>query len=207
MEGSNLSVALAQEELFEKPPARRVIVPAGCSSWWGVDPSSVRVAIGTVNKDGLRRVRSRSFPRVDGASRLSAIYAETRDLAVDVATLERPGLILVEQPSGGGQVVNHELEYAVGVIQAAVYDGALSVLGSAPRLVVVTSSWWKKAACGRGDIRKTVKVDGKKRLLPLEEYGVLRWARLNGYEGRSWDESDALAMAEAGRRTYGLDER
>ena len=40
-----------------------------------------------------------------------------------------------------------------------------------------------------------------------ERYGVLRWARENGYTGSSWDEADALGIAEAGRRLVTLEAR
>lgn len=126
------------------------------------------------------------------------MFRESRALAADLAAVEAPGLILFEQPSG--RVINHELEYACGVIQAAVYEGVTSVLGAAPRMESITSSAWKKLACGRGDIRKPKRGDGS-------EYAVLTWARLNGYPGASWDEADALAIAEAGRRDWILEER
>jgi hypothetical protein len=32
---------LAQQELVEPAPVRRLIVPQQCGSWWGVDPSTV----------------------------------------------------------------------------------------------------------------------------------------------------------------------
>jgi hypothetical protein len=39
------------------------------------------------------------------------------------------------------------------------------------------------------------------------EYGVLTWARQNGYAGCSWDEADAWGIAEAARREVALEER
>lgn len=201
--------AIAQQELFEAPARTRVIVPAGCDSWWGVDSSTKRVAIGVCRQEGdrvRRDVRSAIFPTGTGAVRLAAIYAATRALALDLAATYRPGLILVEQPSGSDRAVNHELEYAVGVIQAAIYDGAYSAIGHAPGMDTVVSGWWKARACGAGNIYKTYKPPGatRKKLLPLEEYGVMKWARLQGYQGDSWDEADALGIAEAGRRDVAL---
>jgi hypothetical protein len=35
----------------------------------------------------------------------------------------------------------------------------------------------------------------------------MKWARLNGYTGASWDEADALGIAEAARRDTALEER
>jgi hypothetical protein len=57
--------ALAQQELLEAPPARRIIVPAGCTSWWGVDGSTLAVAIATVSCEAdtvVRYVRTAPFP-------------------------------------------------------------------------------------------------------------------------------------------------
>jgi hypothetical protein len=204
--------ALAQQELLEAPPARRIIVPRGCGWVWGVDGSTRCAAIAaTAGAAGDVRhdVRSVPFPQIAGPGRLRVIYNDTRALAAELAAVAPPGLVLVEQPSGSMQAVNHELEYAVGVIQAAVLDGIWSVLGHGAQMETVVSSWWKVRACGRGDIYKTQKVPGKTRkvAVPFEEYGVLRWARLNGYEGSSWDEADAMGIAEAGRRDTGLEER
>lgn len=199
--------AVAQQELFEAPARSRILIPAGCTAWWGVDGSTKRVAIGACTgepPDVRRAVRMAAFTTREGAPRLSNVYAETRALAMRLAERYPPGIILVEQPSGA--VRNLELEYAVGVIQAAVYDGVYQALGHAPTMDTVTSSWWKLRACGRGDISKYVKTPGarRKKLLPLEEYGVMQWARLVGYQGSSWDEADALAMAEAARREHAL---
>lgn len=202
--------ALAQQELLEAPPARRIIVPAGCVTHWGVDPSTLGVAIATVSGEqpGLvRKVRTAPFPRLSGPARLREIYEATKRLAARMALEDAPGLVLVEQPSGSMQAVNHELEYAVGVIQAAVLDGVWSALGHGVLMETVVSSWWKAKACGAGNIYKTVKVNGRKRRCELEEYGVMRWARLNGYAGSSWDEADAMGIAEAGRRDVALEPR
>ncbi len=204
--------AISQQELFEAPARSRIIVHDGCTAWWGVDGSTKRVAIGAVTGEPPelhRIVRSAAFTTSDGAVRLSDIYRETRDLAGALAARCPPGLILVEQPSGSAQAVNHELEYAIGVIQAAVYDGVYSALGHAVRQDTVVSSWWKLRACGKGNVYKTAKdpQTGRKKLLPLEEYAVMQWARLAGYTGHSWDEADALAIAEAGRREHALEQR
>lgn len=202
--------ALAQQELLEAPPARRIIVPCGCDAWWGIDPSSVRVAIATVRgavPDVDREVRTAPFARVSGPARLPEIYTQTFLLAREVARTAPPGLILVEQPSGSSQAVNHELEYAVGVIQAAVLAGVHAELGRWAQMETVVSSWWKARACGNGAIYKTVKENGRKRPCQQEEYGVMRWARLNGYRGSSWDEADAMGIAEAARRDVALEQR
>lgn len=200
---------LAQQELLVPPPRERLIVGAGSASWWGVDPSSVRVAVAWIGPDD-RGVEMASFPSIPGAPRLSAIYEETRRLAAELAAVAPPGVVLVEQPSGPtSRGVNHELEFAVGVIMAAVYDGVRAALGRGVKVRMVTGSWWKARALGDGRISKTRKLEGKakRQAWPQDEYPVLVWARLNGYEGSSWDEADAIGIAEAGHREIALDQR
>jgi hypothetical protein len=166
---------LAQQELVEPAPVRRLIVPQQCGSWWGVDPSTVRLSVAYVTPEGERGVRTVPFARADGPARLSEIYAQTRLFARRACVYDGfplPGLVMVEQPSG--KMENPNLSYAVGVIQAATW----AVLGRCSmrvRIETCTSSWWKKRACGRGNIYKP-----KKR---AEEYGVVTWARQNGYAG------------------------
>jgi hypothetical protein len=86
-EGSSLDggdvTLLAQQELVEPAPVRRLIVPRGHSAWWGVDPSTVRLSVAYVTPDGARGVRTVPFARVEGPARLSEIYAQTRLFAVD----------------------------------------------------------------------------------------------------------------------------
>lgn len=198
---------LLQQELLEPTPTRRIIVPADRSAWWGVDPGTQRVSIACVDGEGRRDVRTASFAGLSGGARLAEIFQVTRALAASLVDLwTPPGLVLVEQASG--QSENPELVYAVGVIQAAVYEGLCDRIGPV-QLETVTSSWWKKRACGRGDIRKTMRVEGRKRpvAVPHESYGVYVWARANGYAGSSWDEADAWGIAEAARRDVALEPR
>lgn len=202
---------LGQQQLLEPPARRRIIVPVGRSAWWGVDGSTLRIALAGVCRasDGswARWVKEHPFAAVEGPARLSEIYRETHRFVTSVATCcPWPGIVLVEQPSGGKQKVNLPLIYAVGVMQAAVYDALFSVMGSAPVMETCTSSWWKARACGRGDIYKPKRERGAPRP-ELEEYGVFRWARDAGWDVRSWDQADAAGMADAARREVALDER
>lgn len=172
-------------------PQRRLIVRRGMFHHWGVDPSTQRIAIAARGQGPY--VETHSFPRTEGLARLADIYEGTVEFAKDMAAAFAPGFILVEQPSG--KTINLELAYAVGTIIAALGD---AVEGA--RIETISSSSWKKIACGRGDIYKPKKGDNW-------EYGVLRWARENGYQGSSWDEADALGIAEAARRLVTLEER
>lgn len=190
---------LAQQQLLEPPPARRIITFSG-TAHWGVDVSTRGVSIAYLSPD-VRGVRTVLFPKLDGGQQLATIHRETRELARQIAGKSlghAPGIILVEQPSGAQP--NPALSYAVGVAQAAIYEGVLNATGHPPLLETCASSWWKKQACGHGGIKKPKrKSDG--------EYPVLEWARLNGYPGSSWDEADALGIAEAARRTIALENR
>lgn len=181
---------IGQQELMVPPPRRRLIVPKGCDGWWGVDPSTRRISIAWILSDGERGVMTESFPMQEGAVRLNSIYNLTRYLATGGTF---PGLVMVEQPSGKQN--NPALSYAVGVVLAALH----AALGPKPTIEMCTSSWWKKRATGKGNIYKPKKGE--------PEYGVLTWARENGYDGFSWDEADAWGIAEAARREVQLEAR
>lgn len=192
------SVPLEQQEIFMAPRPR--VVTARSGGWWvGVDVSTLRVAIASVSPEGRHGVSTRSFPTRTGGRRLAVILYETRLLMrslIDAGV--EPGVIVVEQPSG--QTPNLQLVYATGVIMAAVAEAA-------PGAVVETvpSSTWKKIACGRGNIYKPKRERGKP---PPEflDYGVARWAcETVDYRGSSWDEADALGVADYAWRTYAIE--
>ena len=198
-------IAVGQGQLLEPPPVRRVIVPRGHASWWGIDPSTQRVSVAysaSIDGEVRRDVRTVPFAPGEGPARLSAIYDATRAFVVQCVSLDYgafplPGVVLIEQPSG--KMDNPNLSYAVGVIQAAVYDGLHDLLARAPHIETVTSSHWKKVACGRGDLYKPKSRSGY--------YEVLVWARRHGYAGSSWDEADAMGIADCARREIALEER
>ena len=187
---------LLQLEAFVPEPRRKLIVRPGMTSHWGVDPSSQRVAIA-----GEGRVQTHSFPRLDGCARLAAIYEGTKAAVEDLLFSEwrMPGFILVEQPSG--QNPNLELVYAVGVIIAALQEACPGT-----RVETMPPMSWKKLATGKGNLSK-IDPETKKPWKDREAYGVLKWARTNGYMGSSWDEADALGIAEAARRLVHLEAR
>ena len=193
--------ALGQQEMFVPAPRRRLVVREGQTSWWGVDPSSRRVSIAWIDPDGSRGVRSTPFPTdLSLGALLDAVFRLAVETARAAAFTDQasPGLVLVEQPSG--KQPNPTLSYAVGVTIAGV-QAALRGTSQGPcRIETCSSSWWKKRACGRGDIYKPKrKADG--------QYGVLTWANQNGYGGSSWDEADAWGIAEAARREVLLEVR
>jgi hypothetical protein len=184
---------LEQQQLVEPPARRRLVVPCGRSAWWGVDPGVSRVAVAYVTSEGRRGACTASFPDLKGGARLAAIFWETARVCAELMeSWPVPGLVWVEQPSG--KQPNPALSYAVGAIM-----GAVSHVVGCP-VETVASASWKKSACGRGNIYKPTKDRPGM-------YGVLVWAQANGYRGSSWDESDALGIAEAARREVALEER
>lgn len=191
---------LGQQELLEAPPRRRLIVPVGHGAHWGVDPSTERVAFAYAC-EGRRAASTASFPDLKGGARLAQIWRQTRLRALWLLEggWPAPGLVWVEQPSG--ERPNPALSYAVGVIMGAVADVLPSCV-----VETVPSATWKKGATGYGaHYKPTRKKLG--RTPRFEDYGVAVWAAANGYEGSSWDEADALGIAEAARREVTLEER
>lgn len=197
---------LEQQELMEAPPARRMAVQPGREAWWGVDPGTVRLAVACVSPALERRTRTTSFAPLRGGQRLAAIYADTRRFVLEIvaAGWPLPGLVMFELPAGDPP--NLELIYASGVQQAAMFDALYEAAGGPVVIETMPTASWKKTACGRGNIYKPTK---KKlgRSPVFEDYGVAVWARENGYGGSSWDEVDALGLAEAARRTVALEPR
>lgn len=191
---------LDQQELLEAPPSRRLIVPKGARAFYGVDPGVKRVALSYAIPAPQRPVyaaRTASFATLEGGARLEAIWTDTRRFVHDLLTRDGwpvPGIVFVEQPSG--KQPNPALSYATGVIIGAVFAGVQDATGHRVRVETVSSSSWKKTATGFGGWRKTVK-----------PYGVLTWAKVNGYPGTSYDEADAMGIAEAARRSVALEER
>lgn len=197
---------LGQTELLETPPSRKLIVPSGHRSWWGIDPSTKRCAIGTVSpgvasNDDLRKSQLVSFPTLEGGRRLAVIANLVRDLASALALLSPPGLVVVEQPSGKSP--NLELVYATGVIMGAVSQGITATTGHVIRVETVPPATWKRVAVGRGDIYKPSPTELREGAI----YPVLAWAQTLGYTGSSWDEADAWGIADYARRTVALEKR
>jgi hypothetical protein len=201
-------LSVVQEPLIDVPPvrSRRIIVPAGHSAWWGADVSVSRLALAYASCEGAHGARTVLFADLKGGARLAHIWAETGLLVAEAVRdgWPLPGLVWVEQPSGAQP--NPQLSYVTGAIQGAVFAGVQRVTGRPVRVETVSSASWKKTSCGYGAIYKPTK---KKlgRAPRFEDYGVARWAAGLGYGGASWDECDALGIAEAARRTVALEER
>lgn len=200
-----MSRGLGQTELLEVAPSRRLLVRPEHVNWWGVDPSTWRVALATIDAEGRRGVTVASFSRRGiGGERLADIWRVTATLARETALMLPPGVIVIEQPSG--KQANPELSYATGAIMGALFAGVCRATDVAVVVETVPSSRWKAVACGNGALYKPRRERGRPPPAP-EEYGVLRWARTEGYTGSSWDDADAMGVAEYARRTFCLEER
>jgi hypothetical protein len=185
-----------QLKAFDVPrKQRRLVVRAGRTAYWGIDPSTKRVAGAVVTADGERYGAVRSIPTLVGAQRLEAIRAETIELCGELLEHGPPGVIVVEEAVGYGRRPNPELAYAVGATLCGLVAGAPFT-----HVEFVASAKWKLVVCGYGAVKKPPPTS-------REEYEVLRWAREQGYDGRSWDIADSYAIAEYARQTYALDER
>jgi hypothetical protein len=175
---------------------KRLIVRPGKRAWWGVDPSTKRVAIAYVTPDGERGSVIRSLPTLAGAERLEAIRTATVELCESLRQSElEPGVIVVEEPAGFGKRPNPELAYAAGAVLCGLVVGAPFT-----HVEFVASARWKLQVCGYGAIAKPKPTEKRR-------YEVLEWAQREGYEGTSWDEADAWAIAEYAHDAYELDER
>lgn len=203
---------LEQQELMESPPGRHVVVPERIASppcWWGIDPSTTAYHIAYVfdhPSDGRRRgVHSVKLgdTNVNEGERLARFRSQMQRL-VDAMLddmIPPPGMVYVEQASGANP--QPVLWYSVAVATEAVYDALHHRLDYVPRVETTASAHWKKVATGHGRWNKTKPHPTKKDKtvkLALEEYGVMKWARANGYTGPSWDDADAWGIAEAARR-------
>lgn len=194
---------LGQLKGFELPPSKKLIVRPGHTSWWGVDPSTLRVAIATIDpmsSDERPRLHRNSGmasfdQRKPVIERLPEIREYTREFAVMLAAKHPPGVVVMEKPAGFGDRPNPELAYGAG----ATLCGLVEAVGNI-KVILVEGSKWKKLACGRGDIKKP-------KPSSREEYAVVTWARALGFKGHSWDEADAWGIAEFARRTYMLEQR
>lgn len=166
---------------------------------WGVDVSTKRLAIGCDGPDVS--VHLREFdPRLKTGARLCEIYRWTRNFAAELAKDRPPLFVWVEQPASYGRIVEPQLMYAVGVVQAALYD-ALEQRNAFPTEVrTVAVAEWKKASVGHGNADKAQ---------------VLEWAKADGFETdhvcrvkkcthSAHDRADAWAIARAGSALLGM---
>jgi Holliday junction resolvasome RuvABC endonuclease subunit len=145
---------------------------------WAVDPGLSRLAVAFAAAAGetiaVETLITRTTER-EGA-RLGLLDRQLRIAARQWAVRWPPACVWVEQPSG--RFTNVQLVYAVGVVQAALFE-ALAV-----PVWTIASSAWKRRTVGAGNATKPQ---------------VRAWVDRLRIGVRDQDEADAVAIACAGR--------
>jgi Holliday junction resolvasome RuvABC endonuclease subunit len=145
---------------------------------WAVDPAVSRLAFAFAPVDGgpveVRTLRTDSEARE--GQRLGWLDRQLRIAARQWGGEYPPACVWIEQPSG--RFRNLPLVYAVGVVQAALFEALAVPVWTLP------SSAWKKRTVGVGNATKLQ---------------VLAWVTRLGVDVASQDEADAVAIACAGR--------
>jgi len=145
---------------------------------WGIDvgTSQIAAAFADTDSDAVRveTLITRTTER-EGA-RLGLLDRQLRIAARQWAASYPPACIWVEQPSG--RFRNLALTYAVGVVQAALFETLAVPVWTIP------SSTWKHRTVGVGNATKPQ---------------VRAWVDQLGLGAGSQDEADAVAIACAGR--------
>jgi Holliday junction resolvasome RuvABC endonuclease subunit len=145
---------------------------------WGIDPALSRVAFAFADMDSERvdvETLVTANEKAEG-ERLGLLDRQVRTYATMRAPELPPTVCWVEQPSG--RFRNLPLTYAVGVIQAALYE----TLGVP--VWTIPSSTWKARTIGVGNATKAQ---------------VAAWVLAQGADFNGQDEADAYAIAVAGR--------
>jgi len=145
---------------------------------WAVDPALARLAFAfaAVDSDAVavESLITRSDAR-EGA-RFGLLDRQVRIYARQAAGRYPPACVWIEQPSG--RFRNLQLTYAVGVLQAALFETLACPVWT------VASSAWKRRTIGVGNASKAQ---------------VAAWVDRLGVEVDGQDEADAVAIACAGR--------
>lgn len=145
---------------------------------WAIDPAMSRLAFAFADLDSqaveVETLVTRTVER-QGA-RLGLLDRQVRIYARQAAGRYPPAECWVEQPSG--RFRSPQLAYAVGVLQAALFETLACPVWTIP------SSTWKLRTIGQGNATKPQ---------------VRAWVDRLGIEVRSQDEADAVAIACAGR--------
>jgi Holliday junction resolvasome RuvABC endonuclease subunit len=145
---------------------------------WAVDPALARLAFAFADVDSsavaVETLVTRTTER-EGA-RLGLLDRQLRIYARQAAGRFPPACVWVEQPSG--RFPKPQLSYAVGVVQAALFETLACPVWT------ITSGAWKRRTVGVGNATKPQ---------------VRAWVDRLGVDVDSQDEADAVAIACAGR--------
>lgn len=162
---------------------------------FGIDWSTKAASLGVDRNGMLTDWRTTSWlagVQCEGARRLAGARAQLIPfLRSAVAAFGQPDVMVVEAPFGR---VAPESMQMFGVILATTAEEI-----ECP-IVTPGPGEWKLRATGYGAHRKPKRGDDF-------QYGVLSWAKREGYTGTSWDEADSLGCARAGALLYARDLR
>ena len=168
------------DRVLVSPAPSGVGVPRAASATtfvWGIDPAVARLAFAFAPVDG-GPIEVETLTTAGDATegeRLGLLDRQVRIFARQRAADLPPAVCWVEQPSG--RFRNLPLTYAVGVVQAALFE----TLGVP--VWTIPSSTWKQRTVGVGNATKAQ---------------VMTWAeRVATVDGQ--DEADAVGIAHAGR--------
>jgi Holliday junction resolvasome RuvABC endonuclease subunit len=145
---------------------------------WGIDPAISRVAFACADLESETVEVETLLTATDAreGERLGLLDRQVRIFARQLAGRYRPAVIWIEQPSGRFRAL--QLTYAVGVLQAALFETLACPVWTIP------SSTWKQRTIGRGNATKEQ---------------VRTYIDRLGVNVRDQDEADAAAIALAGR--------
>lgn len=145
---------------------------------WGIDPAISRLAVAFADTDSDSVEVETLITATDAreGERLGLLDRQVRIWARQLADRYPPAVVWVEQPSGRFRAP--QLVYAVGVIQAAVYETLRCPVWTIP------SSTWKARTVDRGNATKDQ---------------VRAWVDHLDVDVRDQDEADAVTIAVAGR--------
>jgi Holliday junction resolvasome RuvABC endonuclease subunit len=144
---------------------------------WGIDPAVSRLAFAFADLDGEQVEVETLCTATDTTEgeRLGLLDRQVRIYARQQVETYPPAVVWVEQPSGRWR--NLPLAYAVGVVQAALFETLHCPVWTIP------SSAWKRRTVGAGNATKPQ---------------VMAWAERVAVVGNQ-DEADAVGIAWAGR--------
>lgn len=145
---------------------------------WAVDPAVRRLAFAFADtvSPAVHVETLRTDSEAREGQRLGWLDRQVRIYARQAAARFPPAVVWVEQPSG--RFPSPQLSYAVGVVQAALYESLACPVWTMP------SSTWKKRTVGVGNATKQQ---------------VLAWVARLAVDAGSQDEADAVCIALAGR--------
>ena len=148
---------------------------------WAVDPAMSRLAFAFADlaTDTIAVETLITHTDAREGERLGLLDRRVRIYARVAASAYPPACVWVEQPSG--RFPAPQLTYAVGVLQAALYETLACPVWTIP------SSAWKKRSVGVGNASKAQ---------------VAAWVEGLRIDVSSQDEADAVAIAWAGREMF-----